>query len=333
MGGKRQAGRSGFTAGRNEPDLSGLSEEERAQFDRKYNRTKGGIRSEEGTVPQKVHEDRVRDLEGQISVLKGTVDGLKDEKAGIRKERDDYKARFERKVEELQKAEDDLESVRKERAGLAEENRDLRARLESAPKAPAPVRDDAEERRLRKEVSGLRSELEEARGERDEAAAELDAERARVRELEARVAELESSARPQEPRDEPVGTVRRTSPTRLESELFTEPRYRIVLSRDGHRMTFSPDVEGRTLCTDCAIELPVMEMKLPFSGAAEYTAFRTSGGVLRIALRGARRRLPVGYGLHPSSGDDDSFVRHLALMIYICILILCILQHSFNHRM
>ena len=82
--------------------LENLSEDERKAFMRQTARHGGGrIVSDQATVPQKVHQDKVRELEGEISSLRSKVEELKTERNQIREERDSYRDRFERKLEEL----------------------------------------------------------------------------------------------------------------------------------------------------------------------------------------------------------------------------------------
>ena len=132
--------------------LENLSEDERKAFMRQTTRHGGGrIVSDQATVPQKVHQDKVRELEGEISSLRSKVEELKAERNQIREERDSYRDRFERKLEELKASESAMEQLRSERSELGDRVRALQAKVDSAPKEPKVVRDDTEVKRLQKE--------------------------------------------------------------------------------------------------------------------------------------------------------------------------------------
>ena len=101
--------------------LENLSEDERKAFMRQTARHGGGrIVSDQATVPQKVHQDKVRELEGEISSLRSKVEELKAERNQIREERDTYRDRFERKLEELKASESAMEQLRSERSELGD---------------------------------------------------------------------------------------------------------------------------------------------------------------------------------------------------------------------
>ena len=270
------------------PDgLENLSEQERKAFARQTGRTLGKITSEEAKVPQKVHEDKVRALEDEISALKAKLEDMKDERNQIREERDAYKDRFERKLEELGEANSALESLRSGRSELSEKVRMLQARIDSVPKEPKVVRDDTEIRRLQKEKRDVESDLEKAREEVERTLSDLESERERSRELEARLAEVGEGIRPSRelPEGEIMGKVVRSSPSTMRSELFDRPRYTVRISRDGHGMKFKPDIEGRAICKDGAIDLPLLGRLIPFDGVDEHDAVITPDGTIVIVLR------------------------------------------------
>ena len=185
--------------------LENLSEDERKAFMRQTARHGGGrIVSEQATVPQKVHQDKVRELEGEISSLRSKVEELKTERNQIREERDSYRDRFERKLEELKASESAMEQLRSERSELGDRVRALQAKVDSAPKEPKVVRDDTEVKKLQKEKREIESEMESVRTELDDALASLESERHRVAELEAELEMARDAARAYPSPVEPV---------------------------------------------------------------------------------------------------------------------------------
>ena len=269
--------------------LENLSEDERKAFMRQTARHGGGrIVSDQATVPQKVHQDKVRELEGEISSLRSKVEELKTERNQIREERDSYRDRFERKLEELKASESAMEQLRSERSELGDRVRALQAKVDSAPKEPKVVRDDTEVKRLQKEKREIESEMESVRTELDDALASLESERHRVAELEAELEMARDAARASSPLfsvGEVSGKVTRTSPSTMESDLFSSPRYLVRMSRDGRRMRFSPDIEGRAICRDGAIDMPLLAELVPFSEPTAHDAVVTSDGTVVIVLQ------------------------------------------------
>ena len=265
--------------------LENLSEDERKAFMRQTARHGGGrIVSDQATVPQKVHQDKVRELEGEISSLRSKVEELKTERNQIREERDTYRNRFERKLEELKASESAMEQLRSERSELGDRVRALQVKVDSAPKEPKVVRDDTEVKRLQKE----KREMESVRTELDDALASLESERHRVAELEAELEMARDAARASSPLSsvgEVSGKVTRTSPSTMESDLFSSPRYLVRMSRDGRRMRFSPDIEGRAICRDGAIDMPLLAELVPFSEPTAHDAVVTSDGTVVIVLQ------------------------------------------------
>lgn len=244
--------------------LENLSEDERKAFMRQTARHGGGrIVSEQATVPQKVHQDKVRELEGEISSLRS-------------------------KVEELKASESAMEQLRSERSELGDRVRALQAKVDSAPKEPKVVRDDTEVKRLQKEKREIESEMESVRTELDDALASLESERHRVADLEAELEMARDAARASSPLSsvgEVSGKVTRTSPSTMESDLFSSPRYLVRMSRDGRRMRFSPDIEGRAICRDGAIDMPLLAELVPFSEPTAHDAVVTSDGTVVIVLQ------------------------------------------------
>lgn len=266
------------------PEGMNLSEEEMAQYMKATGRGNGQINSDEGKVSQKVHEDTVNRLKEQISDLVEKNETLRKEKADLRKQYDDYKDRFENKLKELEEAEESIDRLKAVNSELRDENTDLRNRLEAAKKErPAPV-DDGEMRRLRARVSDLERELKAAKTESEDLKEKLDASEKLAEGLSRQLEEQAKVARPAERSPSKVGTVVRSSPTTLESVLFMEGRYTVWLSRDGHTMRISPDVEGRAICTDGAISLPRLQLLIPFEGVREYDVYSEDGTRFGIFL-------------------------------------------------
>ncbi len=71
----------------------------------------------------------------------------------------------------------------------------------------------------------------------------------------------------------------------MESDLFSSPRYLVRMSRDGRRMRFSPDIEGRAICRDGAIDMPLLAELVPFSEPTAHDAVVTSDGTVVIVLQ------------------------------------------------
>lgn len=261
------------------PSMDNLSEEEMSHFRMARGATRGGsIRSSEGTVSQKAHDDEVGQLRERISGLEAKLEESKEELSKVREERDSYKGRFETKLEENKGLAEENESLKASKRQLLDRVSDLEGKLSRKAEEVEVVRDDAEIERLGKENDGLRSKLRESEAKREE----LEAE---VAELNSKIESFESTE--PEKSDEKtgdtieavgvVGRIRRTSPTTMESELFTGQKYRVMLARSGRTISFTPDVEGAAVCSDGRIELPKLAQLVPFSGEAEYETILKNG--------------------------------------------------------
>lgn len=81
-----------------------------------------------------------------------------------------------------------------------------------------------------------------------------------------------------------IGVVRRSTETRFDSDLFTERRYLVRLARNGHTISFTPDVEGPATCIDHGINLPRPKDLIPFNGITEYEAMIRDGSEILVIL-------------------------------------------------
>lgn len=263
-----------------------LSPEEMEQYMKATGRSRGpSVSSEEGRVPQKVHEDAVNELNGKIQELQTKLDEVKEDRNSIRDERDDYKKRFEKKQEDLDNANTAIQQLRSENSGLRNENSDLRSDLNEARKQKTPSSDSVKAEKLAKYVKELEEKLKDARGEVEDLKSKLGESESRVGELSELLEKGRFEPAPVEPARGPAGKVIRSAPEILESDLFTESRYTIWLSRDGHTMRIVPDVEGRALCEDRRITLPRLRILLPYDGKSEYEAYPDDGAGIVLSLR------------------------------------------------
>lgn len=279
-GGRKGIGIEAPTEGMN------LSPEEMEQYLRATGRSRGpSVSSEEGKVSQKVHEDKVAELEKKIDGLQSKLDEVKKEKETIREQRDDYKDRFEDKQKDLDAANATIEQLKTDNSKLRGDNSKLQSDLNEARKQKTPSADSVKAEKLARDVKNLEDKLRDARNEVEDLKSKLKESESRVREL----SELLENSRPEpvpaEPAREPVGKVIRSAPEILESDLFTESRYTIWLSRDGHTMRIAPDVEGRALCKDRRMTLPRLRLLLPYDGREEYEAYPDDGAGIVLSLR------------------------------------------------
>lgn len=270
--------------------LGNLSDEEKAQFLIASGK-KPRITTPEGTVSQKVHEDAVNDLKEKISALEGKLTETKEELASVRSERDDYKDRFERKLDDCKALEEDNDGLKSRNRELDSKVQDLEGKLKKKAEETVVVRDDAEIRRLGKEVDGLKAKL---KSKEDECEA-LESENASLvsekEDLEEEIRILRESRAEtvfMEPDIETVSPsevkVRRTSPITFESALFTDRKYLVKLARSGRTISFTPDVEGAADCKKGAIKLPRLAELLPFDGETEYDTMIKDGSEIVVVL-------------------------------------------------
>lgn len=273
----------------------------------------GRITSDQGMVSQKLHEDTVNELKGKLKKANDEKDDLKKELSGIRNERDDLQARFDNKLKAIEELENSLEEARGENRALREANGSLDKDINRLKRINEELSQKPEEDG---EASRLRDKLEALRREKDDAAAKASAEKDdlenRLREAtercESLAAELEEAKaeavahEPSTPAVQPVvaGTVSRIDGATLRSDLFSAGRYRGVLSRDGSRITLTPDVEGMVECSDGEIRIPMLARLVPFDGTVSYEAVSDSGKVT-ISIR-RRWRHPR---IDPMSHDAD----------------------------
>lgn len=262
-----------------------LSPEEMEQYRRATGRPRGpSVSSEDGKVSQKVHEDTVKELNEKIQELQAKLDEVKEERNSFRDEREDYKKRFEKKQEDLDGANTTIQQLRTENSGLRNENSDLRSDLNEARKQKTPSSDAVKAEKLAKDVKELEEKLKEAQNEVEDLKTKLGESESRVGELSELLEKSRLEPAPVEPARGPVGKVIRSAPEILESDLFSESRYTIWLSRDGHTLKITPDVEGRALCEDRRMTLPRLRLLLPYDGRAEYEAYRDGSGII-LSLR------------------------------------------------
>ena len=265
-------------------DIGGmnLSDEEKAQYKKASNKGPR-ITTAEGTVSQKAHEDAINKLKEKIASLEKKNEDLKKEIGTIRGERDDYKKRFESKITEVEKLESEKDTLKEANRQLSDRIEELKGSLKRKAEEAVIVRDDAEVERLGKEVAGLKDKLKES----EDKAESLESENAS---LKSRISELESETESADGLPaateslELSGSVRRSTPTRFESDLFIDRRYLVRLARNGRTISFTPHVEGAATCIDGAIELPRMKELVPFQGITEYEAIVRDGSEILVIL-------------------------------------------------
>jgi len=236
-------------------------------------------------------QETLKRRDARIEKLEKKNKELSDDRTNARKELNTMTERFNNKVEEVKARDREIE--------------DLKAQLREArskPQGPAPDR-SAEIEQLRKTVSDLEADirglqkdnkallsdkeslersLRSAQEARDDAIDDYEEAAGRVKALESKITRLEgelaaASASQSVPRGKTAVKVRRVSGTALESEAFTEPRYKMMLSRDGHRLTFSADVEGKVVNIGGRVNIPRLPSLIPFEGETEYDAYTDDG--------------------------------------------------------
>ena len=196
----------------------------------------------------------------------------------------DQEAILKAKLEECSA---DNERLRKKNKDLANDLVKARSKLEAATRElekPSDKRRCYVNQAAASEDSALKAELDGLR--RINADLKLEAEGLR-KELEAaksRISELENAREPAAPPANEEMTVYRISETEFRSVLFDCPRYDVRLSRDGRRISFKPDVEGRVRCSRGVMSIPSLPDLIGFDGAKEYLAVLEGGRIL-VSLR------------------------------------------------
>lgn len=278
---------------RNGDSLNGLSEEERESMNAMANVWPGGHPSFKSPImeskPQEPHDDESPAQNGEIAKLRKKLDETKDELKDARDERNSYKSRFEKKVEELKAAEERNNDLVEDKRRLTEENAGLKESLKNASRSNAQ-NDASELSKLRKDNRRLSDDCEKLSEELDSVRKELTDAKAAKADAEFRLGEIlkeQEKASASAPALDmgPVGTVSRINPDTLRSDLFTHPRYKAVISRDGSRLTFTPDIEGGAVCRDGRITLPKLATMLDYSGECEYKVFSADGHSFMVSLR------------------------------------------------
>lgn len=270
--------------------LSNLSEEERAQYLKATGQNQR-ITASEGTVSQKTHEDAVKELKEKISTLDTKLTEAKEDLTAVRGERDEYKGRFEKKLEEIKTLTDDNDELKSRNRELSDKVQDLEGKLKKRAEETEVVRDDAEIERLSKEVDGLKAKLKSKEDECETLESEkaslisekegLEREIRNLRESGTEAVDVDTAA---ETKPQPEEKVRRTSPTTFESELFTDQKYLVRLARSGRTISFTPDVEGAAICVDKTISLPKLADLVPFRGETEYDTVVRDGSEIVVVL-------------------------------------------------
>lgn len=195
-----------------------------------------------------------------------------------------YKERFEKKNEEHKAARADCERLKKDNSALRQANESLSKENKSLSRpqdeTPSIARKDLE--KARKENDKLSSEIDGLRDENSHLKSENLDLRERLDEAAGKIGALEAEMDSRSGKKDLVGTVSRPEPAVLESDLFTRPRYKAVISIDGTKMTFTPDIRGGAVCSEGKIRLPKLESYLDFHGPADYKAYSADGDAITI---------------------------------------------------
>lgn len=197
-----------------------------------------------------------------------------------------YKERFEKKNEEHKALQTECEGLKQSNSALRQANDQLNKDIKSMSKpqkeVPADVKKELEEeqrknRKLSSELSALQDRSSELEAGIESQARDLADAREKIESLQA---ELDARSE----KKDLMGKVSRPEPTVLVSDLFTKRRYKAVISRDGTKMTFTPDIEGGAVCENGRICLPKLESYVDFDGAMEYKAYSADGEAIVIWL-------------------------------------------------
>ena len=277
------------------PSLSGinidemnLSDDEKEQL-QKLSVKQTGAKPSNPAVSQKAHEDAINELKEKISDLESKLDEIKQDRTKIREERDDYKTRFETKVEENKKLNSDLDDLKGKNHDLSDRVGELENALKKKAAETVVVRDDAEVERLNKENEGLKKKLKESEEQRESLESEITALETKMDSMESELDDLRSrnyviGEIHIDPEQEQMGIVRRSTATRFDSDLFDDGKYLVRLARNGHSISFAPDVEGSAICINGGIELPRLKDLVPFQEIKEYKAIVRNGSEIMVML-------------------------------------------------
>ena len=280
---------------KNGPNLSGinidemnLSDDEKEQL-QKLSGKQTGAKPTNPTVSQKVHEDAINELKERISDLESKIDEIKEDRTKIREERDDYKTRFETKVDENKKLSSDLDDLKGKNRDLSDRVGELENALKKKAAETVVVRDDAEVERLNKENDGLKEKLKKSEEQRESLESEVTALQTRVDSMKSEIDDLlnrnyVTGEIHVELEQNQMGTVRRSTATRFESDLFDDGKYLVRLARNGRSISFTPDVEGSAICIGGGIELPRLKDLVPFQGIRECKAIVRNGSEIMVLL-------------------------------------------------
>ena len=233
---------------------------------------------------------------------------LSEERTTARKDLDAMTKRFNIKVEEVKEKDREIEDLksqlREARSKLQGPAPDRGAEIEQLHKTVSDREADIkslqrENKTLLSDKESLERSLRSAQEARDDAIDDCEEAADRAKALESRISELEGElaialASSSAPRGKMAVKVRRISGTALESEAFTEPRYKMMLSRDGHRLTFSADVEGKVVNIGGRVNIPRLPSLIPFEGEAEYDAYTDDGRTYLMNIRERRMSAEAG---------------------------------------
>ena len=269
-------------------DDMNLSEAEKEHL-QKLSGKQNGTKSSNPSVSQKVHEDTVNELKEKISGLESKLEEVKEDRTDIRNERDDYKKRFETKVEEIKKLTDDLDELKSNNRKLADKVTELENALKKKASETTVVRDDAEIERLNKEIKGLKDKLKDSEEQCESLASDNTALKTRIETMESEIRDIRNHTFKMgeeyfDSEPDTIGVVCRSTETRFDSDLFTERRYLVKLARNGHTISFTPDVEGSAICIDGGINLPRLKDLIPFNGITKYEALTRDGSEILVIL-------------------------------------------------
>lgn len=297
--------------------MNGLSDKEKADLEKIDGVSPPPTRkpsSKEEPPSEKPVEDKgepadVKKLQKKIDELKEKNEDLREKNRAISKEKTEVKNKLSKMTERFESKRKELEKFKKdaaiEKSNLAAQLKEARAEADGLRKAKdkpsSPADKDVKELESRlqaakddldqaeadlkkiqsedgKRIKALEERAEKAEEERDKALEDLTIAKNTIEGLKDTVSDLESKGGTV-PSDAIAssGIVRRTSETTLESDLFTDGRYRMVLSRDGRSITFSADIEGKVVNIDGMVNIPRLPSLVPFDGIAEYTANSVDG--------------------------------------------------------
>jgi len=258
----RKSDESGASPGFNIPP------EARKMFEdavRQHQAKEGFASDDQETVSKFAYDQMVKEYKAKLEKANADKEKFKTENAQLRKDKTAAEKRAQKLDVQVSDLNSKLDKAKNDLKSAKDEIKNLNDTLKKRPVETVVMSDDSEIKKLTKKLEKAEKDIDALESERDGLNDAIDEKGQEIENLKARTAELEGQLESlKEDEEETSGTITWETATRFTSDLFTEKRYKVMIARTGEYMSFTPDIEGKAICIDKSIDIPIMANYLDF---------------------------------------------------------------------